>query len=143
MPPVGVILSNPLRFLAMYIPKIAVFWAQYRKAVVALLITLLVVVVGWIAGLEGRLLAAIATLVGLLTSAFSGLIALVALIPWAGPLILKALSIPLIWLMNAAGYFAAIFLMHQGHGRSVVDSRVLTYVLLIGVVIGYILGKLL
>ena len=126
----------------MYIPRIAIVWAQYRRPLIALLVTTLVVVLGWVGGLEGRLLAALAALVGLLTSAFSGLAVLVGLIPWVGPLILKALSIPFLYLMNGAGYFAALLLMKQGHTRSVVDSRVMTYVLLVGVVIGYIIGKL-
>ena len=127
----------------MYIPKIAFVWAQYRKAFIALAITAVVAVLGISLGIEGRLVAAITALVALLTSAFAALGALLVLIPWIGPLIIKALSIPLLWLMNAAGYFTAIFLMNQGHTRSVVDSRVLTYVLLIGIVVGYIIGKLL
>jgi hypothetical protein len=126
----------------MYIPKIAIIWAQYRGAIIALAVTALVAIIGMLLGLEGRLVAAITALVALLTSSFAIFAALLGLVPWIGPLILKALSIPLLWIMNAAGYFAAIFLMKQGHGRSVVDSRVLTYVLLIGVVVGYIIGKL-
>jgi hypothetical protein len=126
----------------MYVPRIAIFWGQYRRPLVALAVTALVVVLGWVAGLEGRLVAALAFLVGLLTSAFAGLGALIGLVPWLGPIILKVLSVPFLWLMNGAGYFTALLLMKQGHTRSVVDSRVLTYVLLIGVVIGYIIGKL-
>jgi hypothetical protein len=126
----------------MYTPRIAIIWAQYRRTLIALGVTLVVVLVGWLLGLKGSLVAAIAALVGLLTSAFTGLIAILGLIPWAGPLILKVLSIPFLWLMNGAGYFAAIFLAQRGHSRSVVDSRVLTYVFLIGIVIGYIIGKI-
>jgi len=126
----------------MYTPRIAIIWAQYKRTFIALGVTLLVVIAGWSLGLKGSLVAAIAALVGLLTSAFAGLIALLGLIPWAGPLILKVLSIPFLWLMNGAGYFAAIFLAQRGHSRSVVDSRVLTYVFLIGIVIGYIIGKI-
>ena len=126
----------------MYTPRIAIIWAQYRRTLIALIVTLLVVLVGWLLGLKGSLVAAIAALVGLLTSAFTGLIAILGLIPWIGPLVLKVLSIPFLWLMNGAGYFAAIFLAQRGHSRSVVDSRVLTYVFLIGIVIGYIIGKI-
>jgi hypothetical protein len=126
----------------MYTPRIAILWAQYRRTFIALAITGLVILIGWLIGLEGRLVAAIAALFGLLTAAFTGLIGLLGLLPWVGPLLLKVLSIPFVWLMNGAGYFAAIFLAQQGHGRSVVDSRVLTYVFLIGLVLGYILGKI-
>lgn len=126
----------------MYIPKIAIVWAQYRRTFVALAVTLAVILAGWLVGLEGRLVAALAALMGLFTAAFTGLAGLIALIPWLGPLVVKALSIPFIWLMNGAGYFAAIFLAQKGHGRSVMDSRVLTYVFLIGIVLGYIIGKI-
>jgi hypothetical protein len=126
----------------MYTPRIAIIWAQYKRTIIALAVTLLVVLIGLVLGLKGSLVAGIAALVGLLTSAFTGLIAILGLIPWIGPLILKVLSIPFIWLMNGAGYFAAIFLAQRGHSRSVVDSRVLTYVFLIGIVIGFIIGKI-
>lgn len=126
----------------MYTPRIAIIWAQYRRTFIALAITGLVILIGWLIGLEGRLVAALAALFGLLTAAFTGLTGLLGLVPWIGPIILKALSIPFVWLMNGAGYFAAIFLAQRGHSRSVVDSRVLTYVFLIGIVIGYIIGKI-
>lgn len=126
----------------MYIPRIAIIWSQNRRTFKALAATILVIIIGWIAGLEGRLVAAIAALVALLTSAFTGFAALIGLIPWAGPIIVKALSIPAIWIMNAAGYFTAVFLAQRGHSKSVLDSRVMTYMLLVGIIIGYILGKI-
>lgn len=127
----------------MYTPRIAVIWAQYRRTFIALGVMALVVLVGGLLGLKGSLVAALATLIGLLTAAFTGLIGLLGLVPWVGPLIIKVLSIPFIWLMNGAGYFAAIFLAQRGHSRSVVDSRILTMMFLIGVVIGFIIGKIL
>ncbi|MDD5089004.1 MAG: hypothetical protein PHI18_09450 [bacterium] len=137
-----IILPVTWRDYLMYIPQIAIIWANSRRTLAALLATGLVIVVGMIFRLEGRLVAAIATVVGLLTSVFSGLIGLIVLVPWVGPLVMKALAIPFLWIMNGLGYFAAIFLMHRGHSRSVVDSRLLTYMLLIGIVVGYIIGKL-
>jgi hypothetical protein len=126
----------------MYTPRIAVIWAQYRRTFLALGVMALVVLVGWLLGLKGSIVAALATLVGLLTAAFTGLVGLVGLVPWIGPLVIKVLSIPFIWLMNGAGYFAAIFLAQRGHSRSVVDSRILTVMFLVGVVIGFIIGKI-
>jgi hypothetical protein len=126
----------------MYIPQVAVIWATYRKTLIGLGIVTIVVVLGFAAGLDARLVTALAAFVAILTSAFAGLAGLVGLIPWIGPLIVKALSIPLIWLLNGAGYFTSILLAKQGHTGSVVKSRVLTVVLLTGIVIGYIIGKL-
>jgi hypothetical protein len=126
----------------MYTPRIAVIWAQYRRTFLALGVMAIVILVGWLLGLKGSIVAALATLVGLLTATFSGLLGLVGLVPWIGPLVIKVLSIPFIWLMNGAGYFAAIFLAQRGHSRSVVDSRILTVMFLVGVVIGFIIGKI-
>jgi hypothetical protein len=126
----------------MYTPRFTVVWAEYRRTFIGLAITALVVLVGWLVGLKASIIAATAALVGLLSQAFVGLMGLLALIPWLGPLLVKALSLPFIWLMNGAGYFASILLAKRGYTRSVVDARVLTVVLLTGIVIGYILGKI-
>ena len=126
----------------MYVPTIAIFWAHNKRTLIGLGIILLIILVGLLLGLDARLVAALAALFGLLSNTFAGLAALIALVPWLGPVILKVLSLPFIWLMNGAGYFTAIFLARRGHSRSVVDSRILTVVLLVGVVIGYILGKI-
>jgi len=125
-----------------YIPRIAVIWATYRKTIIGLGIVAIVVALGMTAGLDARLVAAVAALVGIVTNAFAGLTGLIMLIPWIGPIIVKVLSIPLVWILNGAGYFASIVLAKQGHSKSVVQTRVLTVVLLSGIVIGYILGKL-
>lgn len=109
----------------------------------AVTLMLTVLVLGYLLRLDKAIVTAFAALVGLATSAFSGLVALLALIPWAGPLIVKALSLPIVWLMNGAGYFTAIFLAKRGKGKAVIDSRIITIVLIVGIIIGFIIGKLL
>ena len=126
----------------MYIPSFAIFWATYRRTLIGLGAVVLFTIVGLLAGWDKTLVAAVATLVGLLTQAFAGVLGLLALIPWLGPLLVKALSIPVIWLVNGAGYFVSVVLAGRGHGTSVVQSRILTVVRIVGIVIGFILGKL-
>ena len=126
----------------MYIPSFAVFWPTYRRTILGLLIVVLIILIGIFAGWDASLVAALAALVGIFTQAFAGFLGLLALIPWLGPLLAKALSIPLVWLVNGAGYFFSAFLAGRGHGSSVVQSRVLTVVLIIGIVVGFIIGKL-
>lgn len=89
----------------MYIPSFAVFWATYRRTILGLLIVVLIILIGIFAGWDASLVAALAALVGIFTQAFAGFLGLLALIPWLGPLLAKALSIPLVWLVNGAGYF--------------------------------------
>ena len=119
-----------------------VFWISYRKPIIVWSLILIFIILGMIIGVQGRVIAVAVTLFGLLTQAFSGLLALIALIPWIGPLIAKALSIPLLWLMNALGYFSAVVLVRRGYSKDVLNTRVVTITLIVGMVIGYILGKL-
>jgi hypothetical protein len=65
------------------------------------------------------------------------------MIPVIGPLIVNVLSIPFFWLVNALGYFISILAIKKGYTRQVINSRVLTLSVLVGIVIGYILGNLL
>lgn len=126
----------------MYIPSFAVFWATYKRTLIGLAVVCLIVLIGLLADWDAALIAAVAALVGIVTQAFAGMLGLIALVPWIGPLIAKALAIPVVWLINGAGYFFSAFLAGRGHGKSVVNSRILTVVLIVGIIIGFILGKI-
>jgi hypothetical protein len=119
-----------------------IFWVSYRRPIIVWSAIVAMITVGLLLHVQGRVIAIVVMVFGLLTQAFTGLLALIALIPWIGPLIVKALSIPLVWLMNALGYFSAVVLVKRGHSRDVLNTRVITVALIVGVVIGYILGKL-
>ena len=67
---------------------------------------------------------------------------LIALIPIAGPLIIKVVTLPFFWLLNGLGYFVSIVAIKKGYNSEMINSRVLTIALLIGVLIGYILGHI-
>ncbi|MCF7807727.1 MAG: hypothetical protein K9M49_00575 [Candidatus Marinimicrobia bacterium] len=116
---------------------------EYWKTFVFLIATSVFIYVGIVFEWDKEIMAGFVVLIGILSNAFAGLVGLVALIPFIGPLLIKILSIPIFWLLNAGGYFVSILFVKKGYGSSVVQGRVLTMVLLIGVVIGFILGKLL
>lgn len=99
---------------------------------------LLMLLMGW----DIRAVAIIAIVIGYITKIFAGLAALVSLIPVVGPLIVKVLSIPFFWLLNAFGYFTSAYAIKKGYGKDVVMHRTITIALLTGIVIGYILGHL-
>mgnify|MGYP001057458770 CR=1 FL=1 len=84
----------------------------------------------------------IVVIFGLITQAFVGLISIIALVPLIGPIIAKLLALPVFWLINALGYFVSIVAIKKGYSKDVLNYRVLTIVLLIGIVIGYIIGKI-
>lgn len=79
---------------------------------------------------------------GIITQAFIGLLNIIGLVPLIGPIVAKVLALPLFWLINALGYFVSIVAIKRGYSKQVINYRILTVVLLVGIVIGFILGKL-
>ncbi|GBG12517.1 uncharacterized protein NMK_0048 [Novimethylophilus kurashikiensis] len=105
----------------------------------------LLIGLGWLGlhyGLDAKLVAGGMVLFGLVSSAFAWLLGVIGLVPIAGPLILKILAIPFIWLLNAIGYLVSFIAIRRGYSKDVLTYRGLTIALLVGIVIGYILGKL-
>ena len=91
---------------------------------------------------DRRVIAAGVVLVGLVSNAFAWLLGVVALVPLVGPLIVKVLSIGFIWLLNGVGYLVSYVAIRRGYSKDVLTYRGLTVAVIIGIVVGYILGKL-
>ncbi len=121
--------------------KFRQFFSNYRNALLAWGAIALLVVLGFELGVNKTIIGFVVVIVGLIGQAFAALLAWIALIPLIGPLIAKLLSIPFFWLLNGVGYLASVVAIKQGYTRDVVNYRVLTITLLIGVTIGYILGR--
>ncbi len=93
-------------------------------------------------GVDNRVIAGGVFLIGLLSNAFAWLLAVIGVVPLVGPLVVKVLALPFIWLLNALGYFVSYVAIKRGYSKDVLTYRGLTVALLVGVVIGYLLGKL-
>ena len=91
---------------------------------------------------DEAIIGGVVVIFGLITQAFVGLISIIALVPFVGPIIAKVLALPIFWMINALGYFVSIVAIKKGYSKEVLNYRVLTVVLLIGIVIGYIIGKI-
>ncbi len=92
--------------------------------------------------LDIRAITIITLLLGYITNVFVGLTALIGLVPVVGPLIVKVFTIPFFWLLNGMGYFTSAYAIKKGYGRDIMSHRLITIVLLTGIVLGYILGHL-
>ena len=92
--------------------------------------------------LDIRAITIITLLLGYITNVFVGIITLVGLVPIIGPLIVKVFTIPFFWLLNGMGYFTSAYAIKKGYGRDIMSHRLITIVLLTGIVLGYILGHL-
>jgi len=115
-----------------------------RKAMfIALGLVVLLIPVLILLGVPKEIVAFITVILAFFTKAFAGLVVLISMVPIIGPLIVKVLSIPFFWLVNALGYFISVLAIKKGYTKQVVGSRVLTLAVLVGIVLGYILGHLL
>ena len=92
--------------------------------------------------LDIRAITIITLLLGYITNVFISLTTLVGLVPLIGPLIVKVFTIPFFWLLNGIGYFTSVYAIKKGYGSDVMNHRLITIVLLMGIVLGYILGHL-
>lgn len=118
-------------------------WWRNAKVMLPLWIVIgLLIALGIHYEVDGRVLAGGVLIVGLLSNAFAWLAGLVMLVPVIGPLIVKVLSIGFIWLLNALGYLVAYVAIRRGYSKDVLTYRGLTVALIVGIVIGYVLGKL-
>jgi hypothetical protein len=91
---------------------------------------------------DASVIAGSVVVVGLVTNAFAWLLGIVALVPLIGPLIVKVLSIGFIWLLNAVGYLVSYIAIKRGYSQDVLTYRGLTIAVIIGIIIGFVLGKL-
>lgn len=122
--------------------KLREFYFKYKYAVLAWVIMSVLGVVGLAFGIDKHIVGGVVILVGLMGQAFAALIVWIGFVPVVGPIIAHVLALPFIWLINGIGYLASIIAIKRGYSKDVINYRVITVALLIGITIGYILGKL-
>ena len=93
-------------------------------------------------GINQRIVVLITVVLGIFTQIFSGVTSLIALIPFFGPFIIKVISIPIFYILNAVGWVVSGIAIKKGYANELSKSRTVTLALLIGIIIGYILGNI-
>ena len=93
-------------------------------------------------GVNQRIVVLITVTLGIFTQIFSGITSLIALIPFFGPFIIKVVSIPIFYMLNAVGWIVSGIAIKKGYANELSKSRTVTLALLIGIIIGYILGNI-
>ncbi len=119
---------------------------RHRRFFLLWAILLLLVVLGYSLNVDHHLLAALAILWGLVTpiftAAFTFLVGALGATPILGPVLVKVITLPIVLLIQGLAFIASLVGVKLGHGRKVFEARVAATILLIGMVVGYILGKL-
>ena len=119
------------------------FFRAFGKTILIWVVIALIISVGIYFDVDKTVIGGVVVVFGLITQAFIGLVGLISLVPIIGPIIAKVLALPIFWLINSLGYFVSIIAIKKGYSKTIMSYRVLTVSLLVGVVIGYILGKFL
>ncbi|MBI3578066.1 MAG: hypothetical protein HY276_07770 [Ignavibacteriales bacterium] len=122
--------------------KLIQFFSNYRNAIIAWVVIVLLIELGLHLSVDRSIVAIVVVLVGILGQAFGALIAWIGLIPIVGPIAAHVLSLPFLWLLNGVGYLVSIVAIKRGYSKDVLNYRVVTVTLLVGITLGYILGKL-
>ena len=93
-------------------------------------------------GINERIIILATLVLGVFTQIFTGITSLIAIIPFFGPFILKVVSIPIFYFLNALGWIVSAIAIKRGYVNELSRSRTVTFALLVGIIIGYILGNI-
>lgn len=118
------------------------FIKVYRKQILSWIAIIGAICLALYYGIDKKIILFATFVVSIFTQIFAGLGALIAMIPFIGPLIIKVISIPVFWFLNAMGYVVSGVAIKKGYATELAKSRIVTLGLLIGIIIGYILGHL-
>lgn len=122
--------------------RIKQFLRNYENAIIAWVIIIWVVWMGIYYSWDRQIIGASVILIGLLGQAFAALGIWVGFVPVVGPMIVHVLALPIVWLLNGVGYIVSVIAIRRGYTKDIVATRAMTIMLLIGLTLGYILGKL-
>ncbi len=101
-----------------------------------------VVFAAWHFGWHAKAVTTGVVIFATISHVFAWVVAMIGLVPIIGPIIVKVLSIGVIWLLNAIGYLVSYVAIKRGYSKDVLTYRAVTIALITGIVIGYILCSL-
>ena len=131
-----------LKQLKHYTVTAKFFFQAFWKIILTWALIIIFLIIGLYLNIDKSVMGGVIVIFGILSQAFVGLLNIIGLIPLVGPIVAKVLALPFFWLLNALGYFVSILAIKRGYTKEVVNYRVLTIVFLIGLVFGFILGKI-
>ncbi len=103
----------------------------------------LVVFSAWHFGWHAKAVTTGVVLLAAASHVFAWILGIITLVPIIGPLLVKVLSLSIIWLLNAVGYLVSYVAIKRGYSKDVLTYRAVTIALITGIVIGFTLANLL
>lgn len=117
-------------------------WKLYRFKILIWVLAAGVIISSIYFGIDKKIILFITFSFSVFTQLFAGLGSIIALIPFIGPLIIKIITIPGFFLLNAMGTIVSGIAIKKGYTTQLAKGRVVTLGLMIGIIIGYIIGNL-
>ena len=127
--------------LTRFVKRLIEFLTDNWKILCVLLLLLVFVYVAQYYGLDKEITVFVVLFLGYVTQLFSVLVGLIATIPVIGPPIANLISLPFIFIVNAVAYLVTFFSLRKGYAKELLGSRVLVTAFLVGLILGYALGK--
>ena len=118
------------------------WWNSWKFMVPAWIAVAGIIYLGLHYNVDERVIAGIVFVLGILSNAFAWILGIIALVPVVGPFIVKVITFWFIWLVNAIGYVISYIALRRGYSKDVLTYRGLTIATIVGIVIGYVLGKI-
>ena len=116
--------------------------STYRNKIIIWAFIVAIIYLALYYGIDKKFIVFAAFIIGVFTEIFAGLGILIATIPVIGPMIIKIISIPIFWVLNALGTLVSGLAIKKGYATELARGRIMTLALLIGMIIGYIIGNL-
>ena len=117
-------------------------WRFYKLKILLWVFVLSIILIAINFGIDKKIVLFTTLVFGVFTQLFAGLGSIIALIPVVGPLIIKIVTIPGFFLLNAMGTIISGVAMKKGYSSQLAKGRIITLALMIGIIIGYIIGNL-
>ena len=114
---------------------------QYPRKLFFWFLILVIISIAVNCGIDKKIIVFCAFVISVFTEVFVGLGVLIAAIPIVGPMIIKIVTIPIFWILNAMGTLISGVAIKKGYATELAKGRILTLALLIGMIIGYIIGN--
>jgi hypothetical protein len=132
--------------------RIKDFIFAYKKLLIILVGVAIFAIAANYFGVDKSIITGVVVIIGFITHAFTMVLSVISLVPIIGPIIVSIVSLPVFLVLNGLGYIVTFLAFRRGlkkgeDTREIMTqsllSRVITISFMVGVVIGFILGRLL
>ena len=119
---------------------------KYWKLSLLWVILFIFIISSFWSPLDKKITTSIILLYGLITQIFgialSALVSIAGVIPWLGPVFVGILMWPFTVIVNILAVFVGLIKVKKGNAKKVLGAKIAAFLLAVGILIGYLIGKI-